>query len=126
MTKILLALALVLVAPAPAYANHERSQCGGYEDGYGSADCSEYGGQGNHNRRREDYEGAGCKYVCPSFDKSPVHDAFNFAPFICMPGATCYQKDPEKKEGQEPTASPNPACLVPFPYHCDPKPGGYE
>jgi hypothetical protein len=121
-----------LFATTPAYADHrggERSQCGGYDDGNGSADCSEYGGQGNHNRRNEDYGGAGCKYVCPSFDKSPVHDAFNFSPFVCMPGATCYEdgdkrKNQDQPPSQEPTAEPNPACIISVPYHCDPKPGG--
>jgi len=60
--------------------------------------CGRDGG-GCNNRRREDYQGAGCKYVCPSFDKSPVHDAFNFAPFVCMPGATCYE-DGDKRQHQ--------------------------
>jgi len=94
------ALAASLLTASPAHAYHERSRCGGYDDGNGSADCSDYGGQGNHNRRREDYEGAGCKYICPSFDKSPVHDAFNFDPQICMPGATCSFEDRKKKEEQ--------------------------
>lgn len=103
MKRILLGVFLMtnLLVAAPAYADHERSRCGGYDDGNGSADCSEYGGQGNNNRRQEDYEGAGCKYVCPSFDKSPVHDAFNFSPFICMPGATCYE-DGDKRREQQP------------------------
>lgn len=91
----------VLAMPVPltltsstAYADH-----GG--DRYDQRDgCGENGG-GCNNEREEDYEGAGCKYVCPSFDKSPVHDAFNFAPFICMPGATCYQKDPDQNREQE-------------------------
>jgi hypothetical protein len=100
-----LVLAVLFGTPALAYADHrgdERSRCGGgYEqsDSYG---CDQYGGQGNHNRRREDYSGAGCKYVCPSFDKSPVHDAFNFAPFVCMPGATCYEDGDKRKRQDEP------------------------
>lgn len=91
MRKLILAVALVLAHPAPALANHQG-------DRYDQRDgCGEQGG-GCNNERDEDYSGAGCKYVCPSFDKSPVHDAFNFSPFVCMPGATCYQKDPDKKE----------------------------
>lgn len=95
-----LMMAAVLAMPVPltltssaAYADH-----GGYEDGGYDEGCGR-GGGGCNNEREEDYEGAGCKYVCPSFDKSPVHDAFNFAPFICMPGATCY--DNGDKGGQE-------------------------
>jgi hypothetical protein len=87
---------------APAYA--DRGGRDGRDRGGDSYDqregCGEQGG-GCHNRRDEDYSGAGCKYVCPKFDKSPVHDAFNFAPFICMPGATCYQKDPDKKDDKK-------------------------
>jgi len=115
MRKIMLALALVLI-PTPAYAYHGgQDRCRGEQR------------EGNCNDRRENYDHAQCKYACPNFDKSPVHDAFNFSPFICMPGATCYQKDPEKKEpnkdGQEPTAAPDLLCTIRnLPYHCDPKP----
>lgn len=129
--------ALLFVPAAPAYADRgrgdERSRCGGGES-YDSGDsygCDDYGGQGNNNRRREDYGGAGCKYVCPSFDKSPVHDAFNFSPFICMPGATCYEdgdkrgKDQPPAEGQQPASSDADRleCMIrSVPFHCDPKP----
>lgn len=106
----ILSLTCLMLAPLPAWADHERSRCGGegYSENSDRYGCDQYGGQGNHNRRREEYNGAGCKYVCPSFDKSPVHDAFNFSPFVCMPGATCYE-DPHKRDekgdqdGQQPS-----------------------
>lgn len=87
-----LAAGLVLV-PGTAWADHDGGDRYDQRDG-----CGENGG-GCHNRREEDYGGAGCKYVCPSFDKSPVHDAFNFSPFICMPGATCYE-DGRQRQGE--------------------------
>jgi hypothetical protein len=83
--------ALLLGPVMPAYADHGRGGNGG-----GDGECGRNGGC--NNERDEDYSGAGCKYVCPSFDKSPVHDAFNFSPFICMPGATCYE-DGDKRGG---------------------------
>ena len=109
--------AALLLTPATAYADH------GGDDYRQREGCGEQGG-GCNNEREEDYSGAGCKYVCPSFDKSPVHDAFNFSPEICMPGATCYYGDKDKRgqQGQQPTSEPNPACLVFVPFHCDPKP----
>lgn len=89
-----LSLTCLMLAPLPAWADHG----GGYDEG-----CGKNGG-GCGNEREEDYSGAGCKYVCPSFDKSPVHDAFNFSPFICMPGATCYEDGRQRQgEGQQPT-----------------------
>lgn len=78
--------ALAFGLAAPAYADHgyERERCGG-----GGCD----------NEREESYENTGCKYVCPSFERSPVHDAFNFSPFICMPGATCYEDGDRRQDG---------------------------
>lgn len=120
-----LAAGLVLGAPAAAWGYHDGDD-GGSDSGYRSGqDCRD--GGGCHNRRREDYGDNSCKYACPKFDKSPVQDSFNFAPQVCLPGATCYFGDEKKKgdqppsEGQQPTAAP-PACLVPVPFHCDPKP----
>lgn len=93
-----LALSLVLGA-APAYAEHGGR---GGDDRYDQREgCGEQGG-GCNNERDENYSGAGCKYVCPSFDKSPVHDAFNFSPFVCMPGATCYEDGDKRKDEQQP------------------------
>jgi hypothetical protein len=88
--------ALMFLSPAPAFADH------GGGNGGGEGECGRNGGC--NNERDEDYSGAGCKYVCPSFDKSPVHDAFNFDPQICMPGATCHFEDRKQdKKEQEPS-----------------------
>lgn len=107
-----IAAACILFPQGVAYADH-----GGYEQG---DECGRNGGC--HNERDENYSGAGCKYVCPSFDKSPVQDAFNINPTICMPGSTC-NFDGEKKEGQQPTSGPDLMCIVrSLPFHCDPKP----
>lgn len=84
MRAIILTIALVLV-PAPAYADH-----GGYRD---DRDCE----SGNCNRREDSSYGQ-CRNFCPAFDKSPVQDSFNFAPQVCLPGATCYFEDRKKKE----------------------------
>lgn len=78
--KRIFAVAFIGLMPVvitnPAYADHdERSRCDSRNGG-----CSE---------REESYEHTGCKYVCPSFERSPVHDAFNFSPTICLPGSTC-------------------------------------
>lgn len=70
--------------------------------------CGEQGG-GCYNEREEDYSHANCKYICPQFDRSPVQDAFNFNPQICLPGATCHFEDRGDRgdgggqnEGQQP------------------------
>lgn len=81
-----LAAGLVLV-PGTAWADR-----GGYDD-----ECR---GGGCGNEREENYEGAGCKYVCPSFDKSPVQDAFNISPTICMPMSTCHFDGSQEEGGQ--------------------------
>lgn len=113
-------IALSILLPARvAFADQDG---GDYREGCGRD------GAGCDNRRREDYNDSGCKYVCPKFDKSPVQDAFNlnFAPSICMPFANCStppEKKDEKKPGQQPTGL---VCLIPFPYHCDPKPEYYS
>ena len=119
-------MVLNLLVAAPAYAYHDGGDDGG---GYRSGrDCRD--GGGCDNERRENYSGAGCKYVCPSFDKSPVQDSFNLN--VCLPGATCYYGEPKKdgqgnqppKDGQKPSAAPSPACLLSLPYHCDEPPKG--
>lgn len=88
MLGLLMAGSLLLGPAAPAYAGR------GGGNGSGDNECGRNGGC--NNERDENYSGAGCKYVCPSFDKSPVQDAFNLN--VCMPGATCYYGDPKKKD----------------------------
>jgi len=127
--SLAVAAALLFGPAVPAHADR------GGDDRYDQREgCGEQGG-GCNNHREEDYGGAGCKYVCPSFDKSPVHDAFNFSPFVCMPGATCYEdggkrrsEESAPKDGPGPderqrAAGPDLLCIVrSLPYHCDPKP----
>lgn len=85
-----LAAGLVL-APGAAWADQ------GGQRAYGE-DCD----RGNcGNEREENYEGAGCKYVCPSFEDSPVRDAFNISPVICLPQSTCHF-DGQGEEGDQP------------------------
>lgn len=92
--KRLLAATVIAVGlwGSPAYADHEG---GGY---YAEEDCR----NGGCGHREEDYEGANCKYVCPEFRDSPVHDAFNFNPQICLPGATCHFEDRNPEQGEQP------------------------
>lgn len=87
----LAATAMLFLGAAPAAASHDY---GGYEEGCGR------GGAGCGNEREENYEGANCKYVCPQFDRSPVQDAFNFNPQICLPGATCHFEDRERQQDE--------------------------
>jgi len=91
MRKIVLGAVIALGSMvSPAYADH-----GGYYDG----DGRECRGGGCGNEREESYEGSGCKYLCPSFDDSPVQDSFN----ICLPGSTCNfdgQRDGEQQQPQ--------------------------
>jgi hypothetical protein len=69
---VALAAGLVL-APGAAWADHDY---GGYDDRRG--DCR--GSEGHC----EDND------LSPSFQDSPVRDAFNFSPAICLPGSTCH------------------------------------
>jgi hypothetical protein len=96
---LIVAGALSLGLAGPAYADR-----GGNNDRYDQREgCGEQGG-GCNNERHENYEGAGCKYICPTFDKSPVQDSFNFDPQVCLPGATCYFEDRKKgSQGQQPS-----------------------
>lgn len=79
--------------PTPALADHdEYPRCDSRNGG-----CSE---------REEQYGDNSCKYVCPDFKDSPVHDAFNFSPTICLPGSTCHfdgQKEGEQGGGSSGT-----------------------
>lgn len=81
-------LVLSLGMSAPAYADH-----GG--DDYG---CGR-GGGGCNNEREEEYNGAGCKYVCPTFDKSPVQDSFNIQ--ICVQPGSCSPEQKEERSGPQ-------------------------
>lgn len=92
--------AIAPLAPTPARADHQGGDRYGYDEGCGRD------GAGCNNERDEDYSSAGCKYVCPSFDKSPVHDAFNFSPFICAPGATCYEDGRRRSDEPPPEDQP--------------------
>lgn len=104
MKAIVLAIALVLGSPVAAQARDYRDD----------RDCE----SGNCGNRSSDQYGQ-CKYMCPTFDKSPVQDSFN--PVVCLPGATCNFGD--KKEQPPKDQKPQSVgCLVPFPYHCDPHP----
>lgn len=53
-------------------------------------------GGGCGNEREENYEGAGCKYFCPTFDKSPV-DLRDNNVTICMPFSVCGEKPSDGK-----------------------------
>lgn len=86
---MMLSVALTLAVPAPAWA----SRGGG--NGSGDNECGRNGGC--NNERDENYSGAGCKYACPSFDKSPVQDSFNIQ--ICVQPGSCTAKD-DKKESK--------------------------
>lgn len=124
MKQVILALALVLGLVTPAYANHERSRCydecdgGGYGDGDNSRQDYDQWRNEDRNRNRNRNRGA---FSPGPFDDSPV-DAFN-GNTICLPGSYCTPpEDRNPPPDQRPSADPNPACLVPFPYHCDPHP----
>jgi hypothetical protein len=98
MKRLMVALVVAggLLAPSPALADHDYDERD--RDRYGHSG-GDYGG----NERDEEYGDNSCKYVCPDFKDSPVHDAFNFAPQVCLPGATCYwdgQRDERREEGQ--------------------------
>lgn len=84
-------------------------RCQGYE-------CRE-GGSGNEGEYRDDNRRGG---ISPGpFDRSPV-DLRDNRVTICFPFANCRQADEDQPpEGQRPQSV---GCLVPFPYHCDPKP----
>ena len=98
-TVVAVVALVALMAPAPAYAargdrpdRHDRS-------------CEAEGNGGGCSAREEEYGDNSCKYVCPAFDDSPVHDAFNFAPVVCLPGSTC-NVDRGGDQREEPTPAP--------------------
>lgn len=94
MRKLAIALAIAATLTAsPAYANHERSRCGGYDDGNGSADCSDYGGQGNHNRQdRHQGRDDNHKAFSPDLKDSPT------TLYFCLPGSTCNFGDSDHQD----------------------------
>lgn len=98
--KRLVAVAMMSLLPltlaSSAYADHDYG--GG---GYSSDEDCRNGGCGE---REETYGDNSCKYVCPDFKDSPVQDAFNFGPQICLPGATCHFEDrnPDEQRQGEP------------------------
>lgn len=118
LSTLAVAAALLLGPTAPAYA-----------DRYGGGDRGDCNREGNCNDQRR-CQGNNCtdnhKSFSPDLKDSPVT--------ICMPGSTCYfdgngQPKKDGGQGQDPqpgetprAAMPNPACLVPAPWHCDPKP----
>ena len=118
-----------LLSPVPAYSYHENPQC---DDGYNDCSSQEYRHDySNHDRNRNRDRERGAFSPGP-FDRSPIEFSNNT---ICMPGATCYSHEPgEKKESDKDRGTPQGngiegrrqtkgiACLIPFPYHCDPKP----
>lgn len=71
----------LVLAPGAAWADHDG---GGYYE------------EGDRDRNRGGGECRGAEGNCedndfsPSFQDSPVRDAFNFAPQVCLPGATCH------------------------------------
>jgi hypothetical protein len=100
----------ILLPTGTAFANHERDRC--YNS---SAECR---GDEDYDNGRDDNRRAG---ISPGpFDRSPV-DIHDNNLTICFPFSQCKDKEPNPPEGQQPTGI---ACLVPFPYHCDPKPAG--
>lgn len=83
---------------------------GGGDRDYGSDYSSD-----DRNRNRGRNRGA---FSPGPFDDSPV-DAFNNNT-ICLPGSTCYTDDRQRDERRQQPQSVG--CLIPVPFHCDPKP----
>lgn len=97
-----LALSLTLATP-PAYANHRRDERPRCDD---SRDCDRNYGGGNGNSGKEgDQDG---KDNCHSFCNN----------VIIIPNPV--------PGGQQPGKPSSITCLVPVPYHCDPRPGGED
>lgn len=75
----------LLLVPGTAWADHGGGYDGGeYDDRRG--DC-------RHAENCQDND------FSPSFKDSPVRDAFNFAPQVCLPGATCHFYGDRQGEG---------------------------
>lgn len=118
-----LALAAPQVLAPPVWASVKAESHGDGRDdngdSYNSGERGDCNREGNCNDQRR-CQGNNCtdnhKSFSPDLKDSPVT--------ICMPGSTCYfdgSGQPKKggDQGQKPASI---ACLVPVPYHCDPKP----
>lgn len=106
MKRVALALLITSFLTSPAYADHSDRDC----DWEGNCGRQEYRHDySNHDRNRNRDRDRGAFSPGP-FDRSPVNI------WLCAPGSTC-NRNPD--EGQQPAAF---ICLVPFPFHCDPKP----
>lgn len=92
MLHALAVLALAAGVAVPTAGASSLSSHYGYDD-----DCR---GGGCGNEREEDYSGAGCKYFCPTFDKSPV-DLRDNNVTICMPFSVCGEKPSEGKAQEQ-------------------------
>lgn len=119
-------IAATSLFPAAAYADHERERC--YDSGGCSDNEHDYS---NHDRNRNRDRNRGAFSPGP-FDRSPVDIHDNQ---VCI-SPDCSNSGSEKKGGDKKGDQPTPGengsrtyrleepitCLVPFPYHCDPKP----
>ena len=118
LAAVVVAAGLVFSLPPAQAATVARDHVARHDD---DGDCQ---GGGCGGRSEEDSRYGSCRNFCPSFDKSPVQDSFNFDPQVCLPGATCYFEDrkknqPQPKE-QKPAAEPDLLCVVrSLPWHCD-------
>lgn len=79
--SIVLAAVLSLGA-APAYAGHGYYDDGRCEGGY----CA---GEDERGDCRDSGSNCSDNDFSPEFRDSPVRDAFNFSPVVCLPGSTC-------------------------------------
>ena len=112
---ICLAVAGVLVVPTSASAAGEvTNQSGTMSKGSdskdhrygGDRDCGDGGYCAGEDERGDCRDsGSNCQDndFSPSFEDSPVRDAFNFAPVICLPGSTCnVERGGGSQEEQQP------------------------
>jgi hypothetical protein len=100
MRKLLIsAIAIASFLPSVAWA---------YDDG---------GDYGNDNDQRRCYHAENCRgsFSPGPFDRSPVDIHDNQ---VCI-SPDCSSRGDNKKSGQAPAGFD---CLIPFPFHCDPKP----
>lgn len=126
--RALLGLSLALLGPqvvagpagAAVKAESHGDGSGDNGDSYSSGEQGNCNREGNCNDQRR-CQGNNCtdnhKSFSPDLKDSPVT--------ICMPGSTCYfdgNGQPKKGGGDQKPQSVG--CLIPVPYHCDPKPKG--
>jgi hypothetical protein len=117
-----LGIMLGLAIPGAAYGDHHGRHRHHHDDGDCDwrGDCSGdwQGGGGNGNKGRSGDDQRGDKN-CHSFCGNTII----IPPLPGMRGGTTTTTTSPKNRGEEPMVEPSPACLVPVPYHCDPKPG---